>query len=318
MSSVVNTTIRNTTPNSILGEPYESRTSERPKFKGKQQLVTGSPNLPSFGKMNNTPRSSLNMTLGSDKAIPLSDITNCSRIRQRKKIKGALEVTVASRLENNVNVSPRNYNTQSYFLENSTTNIPQESNTKGLHVKAFKAEPRICPTLLYAEISLPETICCLAHEVSRALAWAKPAAGGPSPWSAQPSATPLSVLKNARIGISISVAGNLRSLPNPGTAASMAMLIGPPCIGINLRMVDCDLYDLGQGRESFFSLFSSLKARRARESVLLSSSRPAYWKAIDLILQGCSEIFVVPISETSRCSTEEIASREAVFNTPFQ
>nr|GLL35753.1 uncharacterized protein LOC109173053 [Ipomoea trifida] len=131
-SSVVNTTIRNTTPNSILGEPYESRTSERPKFKGKQQLVTGSPNLPSFGKMNNTPRSSLNMTLGSDKAIPLSDITNCSRIRQRKKIKGALEVTVASRLENNVNVSPRNYNTQSYFLENSTTNIPQESNTQGI------------------------------------------------------------------------------------------------------------------------------------------------------------------------------------------
>nr|GMC59400.1 hypothetical protein Iba_chr02bCG0940 [Ipomoea batatas] len=131
-SSVVNTTIRNTTPNSILGEPYESRTSERPKFKGKQQLVTGSPNLPSFGKMNNTPRSSLNMTLGSDKAIPLSDITNCIRIRQRKKIKGALEVTVASRLENNVNVSPRNYNTQSYFLENSTTNIPQESNTKGI------------------------------------------------------------------------------------------------------------------------------------------------------------------------------------------
>nr|GMD96818.1 DnaJ domain-containing protein [Ipomoea batatas] len=129
-SSVVNTTIRNTTPNSILGEPYESRTSERPKFKGKQQLVTGSPNLPSFGKMNNTPRSSLNMTVGSDKAIPLSDITNCSRIRQRKKIKGALEVTVASRLENNVNVSPRNYNTQSYFLENSTTNIPQESNTQ--------------------------------------------------------------------------------------------------------------------------------------------------------------------------------------------
>nr|GMC62930.1 hypothetical protein Iba_chr02cCG8500 [Ipomoea batatas] len=131
-SSVVNTTIRNTTPNSILGEPYESRTSERPKFKGKQQLVTGSPNLPSFGKMNNTPRSSLNMTVGSDKAIPLSDITNCSRSRQRKKIKGALEVTVASRLENNVNVSPRNYNTQSYFLENSTTNIPQESNTQGI------------------------------------------------------------------------------------------------------------------------------------------------------------------------------------------
>nr|GMD86761.1 hypothetical protein EUGRSUZ_K00772 [Ipomoea batatas] len=89
--NVVNTTIRNTAKDYMMGQTSDNRTDKGTTCNINYKQLTG------------TPKNRFNVTLGSKNSLPLSDITNCNGTIRSKKIKGSLTLTGVSTIDNNVN-----------------------------------------------------------------------------------------------------------------------------------------------------------------------------------------------------------------------
>nr|GMD46633.1 hypothetical protein Iba_chr10eCG5180 [Ipomoea batatas] len=113
--NVVNTTIRNTSEDYMMGQTSDNRTDRGTTCNTNYKQLTG------------TPKNRFNVTLGSRNSLPLSDITNCNGTIRSKKIKGSLTLTGVSTIDNNVNAHKGSERSQLYSLGISRPNITQES-----------------------------------------------------------------------------------------------------------------------------------------------------------------------------------------------
>nr|GLL31310.1 uncharacterized protein LOC109167446 [Ipomoea trifida] len=128
--NVVNTTIRNTAEDYMMGQTSDNRIDKGTTCDTNNKQLTGSENSTYIGTITGTPKNRFNVTLGSKNSLPLSDITNCNGTIRSKKIKGSLTLTGVSTIENNVNAHKRSERSQSYFLGISRPNITQESDSQ--------------------------------------------------------------------------------------------------------------------------------------------------------------------------------------------
>nr|GLL25319.1 hypothetical protein Itr_chr04CG18660 [Ipomoea trifida] len=125
--NVVNTTIRNTSEDYMMGQTSDNRTDRGTTCNTNYKQLTGSENSTYIGTITGTPKNRFNVTLGSINSLPLSDITNCNGTIRSKKIKGSLTLTGVSTIDNNVNAHKGGERSQSYSLGISRPNITQES-----------------------------------------------------------------------------------------------------------------------------------------------------------------------------------------------
>ncbi|XP_031116687.1 uncharacterized protein LOC116020348 [Ipomoea triloba] len=125
--NVVNTTIRNTAEDYMMGQTSDNRTDKGTTCNTNYKQLTGSENSTYIGTITGTPKNRFNVTLRSKNSLPLSDITNCNRTIRSKKIKGSLTLTEVSTIDNNVNAHKWSERSQSYSLGISRPNITQES-----------------------------------------------------------------------------------------------------------------------------------------------------------------------------------------------